>query len=88
MRSQGCRLVCTFEVAEGLAVGAVWDGGPTIGLHVDRDGQTVRVAGWSIWNHAWDCPLILPTPESFERFIAGRLAEPGVLDELLDLAAA
>jgi hypothetical protein len=88
MRSRGCLLVVTFDAAPGLRIGAVWDGGPTIGVHVDRDGHATRVADWPIWNPAWDCPLIQPTRESFERFVAGRLAEPGVADELLDLAAA
>lgn len=88
MRSRGCLLIVTFEMGPGIVIGAVWDGGPTIGLHVDRGGQTTPGATWPIWNPIWDAPLIEPTRESFERFVAGRLAEPGVADELLDLAAA
>jgi hypothetical protein len=76
-------LVCTVEVAPGLHIGAVWDGGKTIALHIDRDGQTTRLSRWPIWNEAWGCPLIETTRESFTRFVAGRLGEPGAVDELL-----
>lgn len=88
MRPLGTMLVCAFEVGPGLTVSAAWDGGRTIGMHVVRGNVSARVAGWPIWNDAWDTPLIEPTRESFERFIAGRLGEPGAVDELLDLATA
>jgi hypothetical protein len=76
-------LVCTVDVAPGLHIGAVWDGGKTIALHIDRDGQTTSLARWPIWNEAWDCPLIEPTRESFTRFVEARLVEPGAVEELL-----
>jgi hypothetical protein len=88
MKTIGCHLVVTIDLGDGLTLAAAWDGGPQIGLHLDRDGVTAPAGSWPIWNPAWDSPLIQPTRESFERFVAGRLAEPGVADELVALAAA
>lgn len=48
----------------------------------------MRATSWPIWNEAWDTPLIAVSRESFERFVVGRLEEPGVLVELAGLAAA
>lgn len=81
-------LVCTVEIDRDLHIGAVWNGGPAISVHVDRCGQTSRVAKWPIWNPEWDCPLIQPTPDSLGRFVTGRLQEPGVLDALIGVEAA
>jgi hypothetical protein len=81
-------LVTTVEVEPGLTIAATWNGGPAIHLHVVRNGATIRVAFWSIWNPVWDAPLIEPTIDSFETLIAGRLDEPGVVDELVGMAAA
>lgn len=81
-------LVCTVEIDCDLHIGAVWNGGPTISVHVDRCGQTSRVAKWPIWNPEWDCPLIQATPDSLGRFVTGRLQEPGVLDALIGVEAA
>jgi len=81
-------LVCTVRVADTLVVGACWDGGPSIGVHVQGEGRAARVSSWPIWNPVWDAPLIEPTRESFERFVVGRLTEPGVVEELVGLAAA
>lgn len=81
-------MVTSVEVEPGLRVAASWDGGRMIAIHLDRDGITRRVAFWSVWNPVWESPLIMPTIESFERFVRGRLDEPGVIDELVDPAAA
>lgn len=88
MRAIGTLLVCTVEVSQSVRVGAAWDGGPMIGIHVGIDGRTTRATSWPIWNPIWGSPLIEPTRESFERFVVGRLAEPGTVDELVALAAA
>ena len=81
-------MVTSLEIEPGLRIAASWDGGRNIALHVDRDGITVRVAFWPIWNPAWDAPLIEPTIDSFETFVAGRLDEPGLVVALVGLAAA
>jgi hypothetical protein len=49
---------------------------------------TAVATAWPTWNKAWDTPLISVTRESFERFVVGRLNEPGVVGELMGLAAA
>jgi hypothetical protein len=77
-------LVCTVEIAPDLHIGAVWDGGKAIALHVDRDGKTTRLARWPIWNPIWNAPLIEPTRDSLERFVVSRLSEPGAINELLE----
>lgn len=87
MHVVGTILVCTVEVMPGVHVGATWDGGPSIGIHITRPGGPARIASWPIWNEAWDSPLIEPTRESFERFVSARLAEVGVVDGLVELAS-
>ena len=42
-----------------------------------------RVAHLNAWNEDWNYPLIEPTRDSFERFVAARLKEPGMLDDLV-----
>ena len=49
---------------------------------------TAVATAWPTWNKAWDTPLISVTRESFERFVVGRLSEPGIVDGLVGLAAA
>ncbi len=71
--------VCTVRLADGVHLGCVWDGGPTIAVHVDRHGQAERLADWPVWNEAWDSPLIEATRESFQRFVAARVSEGDVL---------
>lgn len=88
MRPIATLLVCSVRASEAVVVGACWDGGPTIGIHIEHGGRTVRATSWPIWNDAWDTPLIAATRESFERFVVGRLEEPGVVEELMGLAAA
>ena len=88
MRTLATLLVCSVEVNDGLTVGACWNGGPTIGIHIEVDGRTVRATSWPIWNPDWNSPLISVSRESFERFVVGRLEEPGVVDGLAGLAAA
>ena len=88
MRTLATLLVCSIEVNDALTVGACWDGGPTIGIHIEHAGRTVHATSWPIWNEAWDTPLISVSRESFERFVVGRLNDPGVVDELVGLAAA
>jgi hypothetical protein len=88
MRMIDCHLVVVVEIEAGLRLAATWSGGRSVALHIDRDGVTVPAGRWPVWNHAWDCPLIEATRDSFERFVAARLAEPGVADELVALAAA
>ncbi len=73
--------VCTVTIAPGVHLGCVWDGGPSIAVHLDRDGHTDRLADWPVWNEAWDSPLIAPTRESFERFVTARVSEAGFLAE-------
>jgi len=75
-------LVTTVRMSNGTTLAAWWDGGREIRLHVDGGGGPAPVQTWPIWNEAWDCPLIEPTRDSFERFLRGRLAEPGMLAEL------
>ena len=88
MRPIATLLVCQVQVSEAVVVGACWDGGATIGIHIEQAGRTVRATSWPIWNEAWDTPLIDASRQSFERFVVGRLEEPGVVDELVGLAAA
>ncbi len=88
MVCRGCLLVCTFQLDDDLVVGAAWDGGPKIAIHLDRRGKSTRVAEWPIWNPVWDAPLIRTDKDAFQTFVAGRLGEPGVASELLELAAA
>lgn len=88
MRPIATLLVCQVQASERVVVGACWDGGRTIGIHIGHDGRTARATSWPIWNEAWDTPLIAATRESFERFVVGRLNEPGVVEELVGLAAA
>ena len=88
MRTLATLLVCSVEVSDAVTVGACWDGGPTIGIHIEAGCRTVRATSWPIWNDAWDTPLISVSRESFERFVVGRLEEPGIVDELVGLAAA
>ena len=88
MRPIATMLVCQVQAAEDIVVGACWDGGPSIGVHIHTGGRATRAASWPVWNDDWDSPLISVTRESFERFVVGRLQEPGVLDELVGLAAA
>jgi hypothetical protein len=80
-------LVCTVTVEDGR-LGCVWDGGRRVAVHVELAGGLRRVADWDIWNHEWDTPLVDMTPESFERFVRIRLAQPGLVEELIELAAA
>lgn len=80
-------LVCSVEV-EDSRIGCTWDGGPRVAVHVEHAGNLRRVGSWPVWNDAWDTPLIEVTRESFERFVRMRLAEPGLLDELVEFAAA
>jgi len=79
-------LVTTVPVADDVTLAAWWDGGREIRVHRDAGGAVTVVGRWAIWNPEWDCPLIEPTRESFERFVRGRLQEPGILDELLAAA--
>lgn len=88
MRTLGTQMVCTVEVATGTHLAAVWDGGPSIAVFVHVRGHPHRAAEWPIWNDAWDAPLIEPTRDSFERFVVGRLSEPGIVQDLIGLAAA
>jgi hypothetical protein len=88
MRMIDSHLVVVVEIEAGLRVAATWNGGRSVALHIDREGLTVPAGRWPVWNHAWDCPLIEATRESFARFVAARLTEPGVADELVALAAA
>lgn len=88
MRALATMLVCSVRLTDAVVVGACWDGGQTIGIHVENGGRAVRAASWPIWNPVWDTPLIETTRESFERFVVGRLGEPGVVEELVGLAAA
>lgn len=88
MRTLGTQMVCTVESGAGVHVGACWDGGENIAVFVHINGQPRRVIAWPIWNPVWDAPLIEPTRDSFERFVVGQLAQPGVLAELIETAAA
>lgn len=88
MHTLATLLVCTVKASDTVTVGACWDGGSSIAIHITVAGRTVRATSWPIWNDAWDSPLIETTRESFERFVVGRLEEPGVVDELVGMAAA
>ena len=76
-------LVTTVRVSGEATLAAWWDGGREIRLHIDTGSGPAPVQSWRVWNEEWDCPLIEPTRDSFERFVANRLEEPGLLDELL-----
>lgn len=88
MRALGTLLVCTVAVSEASHVAACWDGGPTISVFVEVDGQPRRTVAWPIWNPIWEAPLIEPTRDSFQRFVLARLDEAGVVEELIDAARA
>lgn len=80
-------LVCSVELEE-VRIGCTWDGGPRVAVHVEQAGSLRRVGSWDVWNDAWGSPLIEATRESFERFVRMRLAEPGLVDQLVGIAAA
>ncbi len=80
-------LVTTVRMNDGTTLAAWWDGGREIRLHVDGGGGPAPVQTWPIWNLEWNSPLIEPTRDSFERFVAARLEEPGLLDELVAAGA-
>jgi hypothetical protein len=42
MRPIATLLVCSVQASDALVVGACWDGGPTIGIHIEQAGRTVR----------------------------------------------
>jgi hypothetical protein len=88
MRSIGTVLVATFELDANTHIAATWDGGPDIILHVEIDHTLARATAWSVWNPVWGTTLIDFTRDSFERYVANRLSEPGVADELVAAAAA
>ena len=44
---------------------------------------SIEARSGPVENEEWDCPLIEATRDSFERFLRGRLAEPGMLAELV-----
>ena len=54
-----------------------------LGIHIDTGNGPEQIDRWNVWNEEWDCPLIEPTRDSFERFLRGRLAEPGMLADLV-----
>ena len=76
------------NVADGDTITCLDDGNKQHRIYIEADGRTSRATSWPIWNEAWDAPLISVSRESFERFVVGRLNEPGVVDELAGLAAA
>ncbi len=76
-------MMATLRLADEVTLAAWWDGGREIGIHIDAGNGAACVHRWNVWNDVWDCPLIEPTLESFERFMRGRLAEPGMLAELV-----
>ena len=76
-------MVATVRLGDGATLTAWWDGGREIGIHMDTGHGPERIDRWNVWNEEWDCPLIEPTRDYFERFVRGRLAEPGLLDELV-----
>jgi arginase family enzyme len=53
--------VCSVRVSDAVVVGACWDGGQSIGIHVDDGGRAVRAASRPIWNDDWDSTLISVT---------------------------
>ena len=75
-------MVATAAVTHETTLAAWWDGGPEIRVHRHAGGAVHVVARWRVWNDVWDCPLIEPSRESFERYVRARLEEPGCLDEL------
>ena len=75
-------MVATVRTS-GATLAAWWDGGREVRVHVAGAGGAAHVETWRVWNEEWDCPLIEPTRESFERFVRLRLDEPGILDGLL-----
>ena len=76
-------MVATVRLGDGATLAAWWDGGREIGIHMDCGHGPEPVDRWAVWNGEWDCPLIEPTRDSFERFLRGRLAEPGMLEEII-----
>ena len=76
-------MVATVRLGDGATLAAWWDGGRHIGIHIDTGHGPEPVDRWNVWNDVWDCPLIEPTRDSFERFLRGRLAEPGMLADLV-----
>ena len=76
-------MVATVRLRDGATLAAWWDGGRNIGIHIDAGHGLEQVDRWDVWNTEWDCPLIEPTRQSFERFVAARLEEPGLLQELV-----
>jgi hypothetical protein len=76
-------MVATVRLGDGATLAAWWDGGRHIGIHIDCGHGLEQIDRWNVWNEEWNCPLIEPTRESFERFLRGRLAEPGMLADLV-----
>jgi hypothetical protein len=76
-------MVATVRLGDGATLAAWWDGGREIGIHIDGGHGPEQIDRWNVWNEEWDCPLIEPTRDSFERFLRGRLAEPGMLGTLI-----
>jgi hypothetical protein len=76
-------MVATVRLGDGVTLAACWDGGREIGIHIDTGHSPEQIDRCSVWNEEGNCPLIEPTRESFERFVRGRLGEPGVLIELI-----
>ena len=76
-------MVATVRLGDGATLAAWWDGGRHIGIHIETGHGPEPVDRWNVWNDVWDCPLIEPTRDSFERFLRGRLAEPGMLADLV-----
>ena len=76
-------MVATVRLGDGATLAAWWDGGRHIGIHIDCGHGLDQIDRWNVWNTEWDCPLIEPTRQSFERFVAARLEEPGLLQELV-----
>jgi hypothetical protein len=80
-------MVATVRLGDGATLAAWWDGGCQIGIHIDCGHGLEQIDRWNVWNEEWNSPLIEPTRDSFERFVAARLAEPGLLDELVAAGA-
>ena len=76
-------MVATVRLGDGATLAAWWDGGRHIGIHIDAGQGLEPIDRGNVWNDVWDCPLIEPTRDSFERFLRGRLAEPGMLADLV-----
>lgn len=81
------RMVCTADAGDGRTISASWAGGKAIVIWLMDNGRPLIVDRWPIWNDAWDAPLIRPELEPFRRFVAARLAEPGMLERLTEPAA-